>query len=565
MNYQNNISGINGLIDIAKDLDIPWVREQKEHHIALGYLLVLAEQSLLKLKSELNTLHGYDASVRYWQLLLGPWLIQFLSVLYDRYSLLEQVSARSSNLHFELSFNSKLTPKNTYEALKLSETSQFNNQILADIMEFTEDFSFVVLLTEEELCFATTPSFLGTNGLKRQLLNWLSKLATTRTSFVASISAFPLAAQIELIPKLRSLRPIYPYIDGIENYDQKIDSSMRDELNFSGKFETRFEAFVSSILPKYIPVCFLEGFEKLNKLSGRYGRYPNAVLVSTEMYYRYESFMLWVAKGVEQGTKALSMQHGGVYGTEDRSEKTFIEINPYDKFYTWGWEWEQCHRSEKSVVKGMPSLFLYGEIKRRPERRILDKLLFVATSKQQYQRRFDGALSFVYSNELYVNSQMIFCEYLEESIRKKLAIRLYKDDLRNNYKRRLQERFPKVKFDTESNFPKSLNSANLLVVDHIGTTWLEALAFNIPFILYVDGDTYDYNANFFEILQSLKKVSIFHDNAIDAANMVNSIYESVDEWWQDAEVQKVVSDARSLMALSPPNNLEIWLDELKSI
>ena len=46
----------------------------------------LYEQVLVDLSQKLNGLHGVDHSVRYWRIILGYWLFDFIQVLYDRYS-----------------------------------------------------------------------------------------------------------------------------------------------------------------------------------------------------------------------------------------------------------------------------------------------------------------------------------------------------------------------------------------------------------------------------------------------------------------------------------------------
>jgi putative transferase (TIGR04331 family) len=563
MAAKNKILGFHGLLFTSRNRQLPWVIDQKQHHLGMGYLLKLADKILINLANELNELHQCEKSVRYWHLLLGSWLMQFLAVLYDRFSLLEQLSQESSQFHLELSVKSKITPRNTYEALKLAETEHFNNQIVRDILENIDFFDFKIVQTENELCFATTPNFGGNNGFKKKILNSLSRLFMSKSSFVASIGTFPLRVQSKLIPKFKRLRPIYPYIDGVENYNHTIDSNKRSELSLSCMSEDQFENLFYRLLPKYIPVCFVEGFSKLTSLSKRYGSYPQAVLVGTEVYYRYESFMNWVAESGENGTTLLSMQHGGVYGTEFRCEKTFIEVNPFDTFYTWGWEWDQLSRSKNSRVKAMPSLFLVDQIRRGLVRDPTGKILLLTTSKNQSPRRFDGAVNFTYSNEQYFTAQTVFYACLEDSIRSNTMVRLYKDDLRNNYKSRWEQKFVDVKFDTDPSFESSLSNTRLLIVDHISTTWLEAVASNIPFILYVEGDVYDFVPEFYELLQSLKRVSIFFETAQAAAEAVNLVCRDIDSWWWSTEVQNVLRRARQLMAFSPENMEEIWLEELK--
>jgi putative transferase (TIGR04331 family) len=82
--------------------------------------------------------------------------------------------------------------------------------------------------------------------------------------------------------------------------------------------------------------------------------------------------------------------------------------------------------------------------------------------------------------------------------------------------------------------------------------------------LYIEGDIYDFVPEFYEILQSLKEVSVFFESAQAAAEAVNLVYRDIDSWWWSMEVQNVLKRARQLMAFSPENSEEIWLEELKT-
>ena len=49
------------------------------------YINELYERVLIDLASALNKLHNIDYSIRYWRIIVGPWLHFFLRNFYDRY------------------------------------------------------------------------------------------------------------------------------------------------------------------------------------------------------------------------------------------------------------------------------------------------------------------------------------------------------------------------------------------------------------------------------------------------------------------------------------------------
>ena len=58
------------------------------------YLRGLREQLLAGLAAQLNQIHSVDNSLRYWRILIGPWLGWFTGVLFDRWESVHQAIAR---------------------------------------------------------------------------------------------------------------------------------------------------------------------------------------------------------------------------------------------------------------------------------------------------------------------------------------------------------------------------------------------------------------------------------------------------------------------------------------
>ena len=58
---------------------------KKDYH----YLIELFERVLNELSQELNRIHNVSYSLRYWRIVIGPWLISFLTVIFDRWSCLQ--------------------------------------------------------------------------------------------------------------------------------------------------------------------------------------------------------------------------------------------------------------------------------------------------------------------------------------------------------------------------------------------------------------------------------------------------------------------------------------------
>tara|TARA_B100000787_G_scaffold170066_1_gene163774 strand:- start:691 stop:2433 length:1743 start_codon:yes stop_codon:yes gene_type:complete len=566
----DNYTKIDDIIYISQKLETSWVTNPKEHHIGLQFLLEIADDLIEQLTIEMNSLHDCKLPSRYWHIILGPWLMQFLGFMYDRFRLVEGIEHHlDSNQIFFKKFE-RIVPKNTYESLKLVETDQFNSQILYDIYCFKKMFVPKQSLIYEErhgptkgLNFSTAPVFGDNNNIKKLILNNLAKLVLSKKSIGASIGAIPIKFQIKLsLSGVKKLIPIYPYIDGVEHYPYLINTNFRNAKLNNNYSDNQFLNFLNWNLKKYLPVCFVEGYNKLRYLSKRYGRAPRAIIIGTEMYSRSESFMHWSATNSLSGTKLVSMQHGGNYGMEFRSEKTFIEINAYDNFYTWGWNWHQFKKNSTTRLKPMPSMFLTNT--KNPSKNLVDKtrILFTVTSIKANVRRLDCSGMNPYINTNYFADQLKFYGTLSTFYQEQVSVRLYKDDLKNRYSDRWQRKFSNVQFDKNINFNTSLNEAKLYVGDCLQTTWIEALFVNKPFILFVSPGLYDFTPEYEELVKKLMSVNVFYYSPEGAAKFINNNYFKIDEWWMSNKVQDVILKVRDELAWSPQNSQELWIKEL---
>ena len=61
-----------------------WDSRDKYYHDYI-YLEQIYEKTLASLSHELNIIHSLDHDVRYWRIIIGPWLRFFIDAIFDRY------------------------------------------------------------------------------------------------------------------------------------------------------------------------------------------------------------------------------------------------------------------------------------------------------------------------------------------------------------------------------------------------------------------------------------------------------------------------------------------------
>ena len=75
----------------------PW-DDRERYYRAAAYVDACSEALLRELSHYLNGVHGTNHSERYWRIVLGPWLILYTSIIYDRFVHLKAAFAEYRDL-----------------------------------------------------------------------------------------------------------------------------------------------------------------------------------------------------------------------------------------------------------------------------------------------------------------------------------------------------------------------------------------------------------------------------------------------------------------------------------
>ena len=127
----------------------------------------------------------------------------------------------------------------------------------------------------------------------------------------------------------------------------------------------------------------------------------------------------------------------------------------------------------------------------------------------------------------------------------------------------LLRRFPEVTRCTGPLEPRLLG-CRLLVLDHAGTTLAQALAANIPFLLYWNPETASFTPEALPLLGKLREAGILHDTPESAAAKAAEVWGDVPGWW--ASVRAACKPWASQHALTNKDDVpHVWKLVLKDV
>ena len=97
------------------------------------YLDKVYEKVLALLANKLNEIHHSYHELRYWRIILGPWLITFISVLFDRWEIIRSLAATGEKYtaEFRIRIDEHLIPQNYHEFERAIISDHWNDAIFS--------------------------------------------------------------------------------------------------------------------------------------------------------------------------------------------------------------------------------------------------------------------------------------------------------------------------------------------------------------------------------------------------------------------------------------------------
>ena len=495
------------------------------------YLLELFERVLKELAIELNNIHKVSHSLSYWRIIIGPWLMLFLPIIFDRWSCLhvaiEKYPITNTNIQEGVDLN--YVPQCMEHFSDIVQRDLWNHAIYSSILKHLK-FEKISLLKKSK----DIPKWqVNKVSKKKNILSKIkNKIMASTLLFSKNKSYFFISTYLSIIDVIKlqlKLGQIPVFYE--EHYSTEfIPQEKFRDITLSGfKCNSAFEQFAKEVIPLQIPTAYLEGYNNLYERTKNIGWPEEPKLIWTSnSYFSDEIFKFWAAEKVDKGVPLVIGQHGGLYGQGLFNIAEYHELKICDYFLSWGWR----DSADKIIPVGTVKKPL--KIKEKGHHNISILLPLSGTSRYS-----DGIQSVPLSSQYidYLDDQMEFYENLPDQITSNITIRLYPHDFEWSQFQRWQERFPDSKFDKcEKNFDNAIANTELIISGWNTTTYLESMLSNIPTILFWEPGYFEIRNDAKELFKKLKKVHILHDDPISASNHVKKIWGDIDSWWNDPDV-----------------------------
>lgn len=542
-----------------KTLPYHW-DDRRKYYEDYIYLSEVYQQYVNEIAQSLNAIHGINYSVRYWKIVIGPWLRFFIDAVYDRYSSIKSVIG-TKLITSTLIMSSDIInwiPKDYNQFYKSFTTDQWNHMIYSEIIKIMDVLPYELIdqKNNPDYNFNKKNNYRIFSKLKNSMVNTYARILPDQfNSIFFTSSYFDLKNLIKLQLKLGQL----PYLSGpvIEIKDIVVNKNLRKQLKLNLQ-KNEFGRILDLIIPMQIPKCYIEGFDQTIALVKKY--YPKQVrsIYTANSYSHDDVFKVWAGYQVEKNKKLFIGQHGGNLGVCSWSQREDHQIEVSDKYFSWGWMDEKYDN-----IKPISASKLL-KMKNKIDANISGDILSVLPSLPRY---------FYCSFSMPIAAQFLDCIDGQIELTKLLSAKSLKQ-----YKIRLDS--TDFGWDTLERFDNSglidnidmkniklidrIKESKLCVVPHNATVFLETFISNFPTILFWNPKYYEIRKSAQPYYDELHEVGILHYSAESAAETLNKISDDPMKWWTQDNIQSAKDQFCENYAYVSDNWLEEWSNELSS-
>jgi len=533
-------------------------------------LQVVYEEALKALSQQLNQQHGVNYSLRYWRILIGPWLGYFIQMVFDRWFMIKTVldTEEISNIQILKRQLGQGVPNDMNDFIALFVDDHWNEMIYGQILQF-----MTVPVTVIEAPQAYEQSDYNSQRKAIKLSHYLKKSVVsiayllssvlTRsddyffiTSYLTRQQDLLLQLKLGQIPKIwrSSALPRFDYCKAQRNWLLDLPKNrLRADWH-------PFCQLISLLVPQNIPTSYLEGYRDLAQKSSElhWPHRPKAIFTSNS-YSSDDLFKIWAAEKVDRGIPLIVGQHGGNYGMALWSFHESHEIDISDQYLTWGWTEP---RQNKLIPIG--NLKGFGSTVIKPNKS--GKALLVEMVVPRYSYHMYSVPVSAGQWQAYFNDQVRFVKTLPDVLRKSLLVRLFSHDWKAGQVSRWQKQFPGIELDFGTRPLKELLwQTRLYISTYNATTYLESLCLNFPTLIFWNPLHWELRDGVRPYFDLLKEVGIFHETPESAAQQMAKIWDNIDDWWLDPETQNAREVFCHRYARIPPNPLDTLAQLFRSI
>lgn len=532
----------------TKKIKFHWESSEKKKR-DYDYLEDLYYRILNSLVESLNNYHSVKKNQRYWHIIIGPFLLNVLQILWDKW---ESVNYALDNEKINETRIIKVKDQDLvpldFKEFFLEKNNHFLNHIIySEIINFLQPKSLKIINIKYKKSFAYNNS--NFNYKKKfsikKMADFILKLIF-KNKIVFYKNNIVKENLIKLNIKLNQIPRLYYELDQNIEIEKNLQRN-----NFEIKFveKNNFEKFLRKKLTKLIPISYLEGYEYILKKTNKIKLNPK--IICTAMGHTIDDFFkVWSAEKVEKGTKYIVTDHGGYI---DDKQNFSSWSNFSDTYLRWN------YKDEKNILQISPGILFK---KYKPISLKNRKLLLIAGTANLYPNKIQSAPISQEILEDVKNWKKLY-ENLQIDMKKVFKIRTHPSDPWK-IKEDLIKKYGKKIISTEKKFEKDVESSKFIINTNFSTSFFETMHSGVPNIILAKQSYFYLSDKKKDFLKGLLENNVLFEDPIKAHIHLKNIWMDPLEWWNSEKIIEIKKRFHDLCFIKNDDYLNTWKNHFVS-
>lgn len=475
----------------------------------------------------LNKYHDTNHTNDYWDIILRPWLYQYIHVIYDKYRHIKLAKDTYKDIYtYTLDENSYEFVSNCENFLShVGKNDKYNLQIYSQIIKHLNINNTSKEYTKKTINTSIIYKSTKKERIRRYLTRNLNKILNKKQVLIVNPcfkqNTNKRIAKLSLYSNFLFVFDQFYYDFNFElNGDIKERQKLFNMNNAASN--TEFETILYGTLLYNFPLLYLEGYELFNSYVKKLSIETPDIIYSANALRNKDIFNFYLASHREKLIFTYG-QHGGGYGIDKRNTPEEIERKLSDIYFTFGW------KSDKTKVLPLSEYNSTSNGK--------SSIIYIMTEKPRYLFNF-SYLGDSSKGLIYINNSLNFLKSLNQNIKQDLVIRPYMQKYGWNIKERLMDIDKNFVLDNKIDFYEQISSSKLNIFDHLHTSYLESLSMNKPTIIVLPKTIYNFRDTTKKYFKTLEELKILFYDTEEAARFIDTIYLDIDKWWLSKDIQE---------------------------
>ena len=526
-NEEINFDEVHDIFLKKKELKIYYREIKKNYFKYLNFL-----------HKRLNDLNDTNKSKRYWNILIGPWLLEYLQSMTRKWIEIKKIS-KKNEINYNYYFTKKpYIPEDHLDYNELIKNEQIFSLIYSDILK---NYLYEKKKVYKSFCINNySHKFLkieNISSIRKILFKFFNFFRNKKKSNIVILNTYMgHLREISLYIKTKTLPLFFTNLNEVRNlfYRNSIPNNFIKRKNLLKNYKTKnkFELFLKKNFENFFPKSYLENFNRFDELSTDLFPQKTNFIISAVDHFAYDNLKYWIGNQTMRGSKLLTIQHGANPGYSLFTQNEFNDKNISNTNFTWGWK-----DKFKSTKKGF---FSFKEIKNIKYKR--KYLLIVIPGNIALQKNIKSNLYF-YDNLSFYNIFIPLIKKIYKIYPEELMVRLPKisqKEVNKYYRNQIKKISPNIKIDRNEKFTKSLEISKAIITSWDQTIFLQSLNADIPTFAYWNKKTSIVDDKSVRFFLDLKKKSILFDDTNKFIDTFQNSYSNIDNWWTERNRNKII-------------------------